>query len=140
MAARPSRGPADVPGTTAVLPSSVNEPIPLISETDSSHVQRDIDANLGPDEIRSSPTHPASGSLRSPEAGHATFVVRSDPIQSDPIQLDHAPVVIRLCPQGAVGAGAVAGAGMSEAGEGASGVGWAGTASTGASAGAGAGV
>src|SRR4051812_37987544 len=85
MAARPSRGPADVPGTTDALPSSVNEPIPLISETDSSHLRRDIDANLGPDEIRSGPTRRASGtaSIRSSEAGHATFVVRSDPIQFD---------------------------------------------------------
>src|SRR4051812_48655023 len=87
---------------------------------------------------RAGPPGPLRFDPRRPGTQRSSY----DPIQSksDSIPLDHAPVVIRLGPQGAVGAGAVAGAGMSEAGEGASGVGWAGTASTGASAGAGAGV
>src|SRR4051812_45163010 len=70
---------------------------------------------------------------------HVRRPIRSVLIRShfDSSRFVHAPVVIAVGPQGAVGAGAVAGTGMSEAGEVASGVGWAGTASAGAAAGAG---
>src|SRR3954447_22168431 len=79
MAARPSRGPADVAGTTDALPSSVNEPIPLISETDSSHLQRDIESNIGTDEIQILPDVPGLriASIRRPGTQRSSY----DPIQ-----------------------------------------------------------